>query len=113
MKRVRLLIADDDPVVRSMLSMGLERQFEIVATAADAEEAVKAARSLSPDAAVVDVDMPRGGGERAVRGIAEVSPCTAIVVLSADEQDALVRSLMLSGAMAYCRRASRLPSWPP
>ena len=102
--RLTLLIADDDPVVRSMLSMGLEQRFEIVAAVEDAAQAVEAAAAGHPDAAVVDVDMPKGGGQRAVRGIVEASPETAIVVLSADEEDAAVRELLQAGAMTYCRK---------
>jgi DNA-binding NarL/FixJ family response regulator len=102
--RPTLLIADDDPVVQSMLSMGLEGRFEIVAVADDAEYAVATAAAVRPDAAVVDVDMPGGGGARAVRGIAEVSPHTAMVVLSGDESDGVVRDLLQAGAMTYCRK---------
>ena len=99
-----LLIADDDPVVRSMLSMTLERQFQIAAAVPDAEEAVAAAEALRPDVALVDVQMPGGGARTAVRRIAEVSPETAVVVLSGDESDALVRELMIAGAMTYVRK---------
>lgn len=102
--RLSLLIADDDPVVRSMLSMGLEQRFEIVAAVEDAAEAVDAAASSHPDAAVVDVDMPAGGGRHAVQGITEACPGTAIVVLSADEEDTAVRELLQAGAMTYCRK---------
>jgi DNA-binding NarL/FixJ family response regulator len=99
-----LLIADDDSVVRSMLSMTLERQFEIAAAVPDAAEAVAAAGALRPDVALIDVQMPGGGARTAVRGIAEVSPETAVVVLSGDESDALVRELMIAGAMTYVRK---------
>jgi DNA-binding NarL/FixJ family response regulator len=102
--RLTLLIADDDPVVRSMLSMGLEQRFEIVAAVEDAAEAVEMAVTRQPDAAVVDVDMPGGGGRHAVRGIVEASPRTAIVVLSADEEDGAVRELLQAGAMTYRRK---------
>ncbi len=100
----RLLIADDDPVVRSMLSMSLGEEFEIVGAAADSEQAVEMAASTLPDAALIDVDMPKGGGPHAVRGIAHVSPATAIVVLSADESDRMVVDLLQAGAVCYRRK---------
>jgi DNA-binding NarL/FixJ family response regulator len=103
-ERLTLLIADDDAVVRSMLSMALEQRFEIVAGVEDAAAAVEAAEARRPDAAVVDVNMPQGGGQRAVSGIAQASPRTAIVVLSADEEDSAVRDLLQAGAMTYCRK---------
>lgn len=102
--RPTLLIADDDPVVRSMLSMALEGSFEIVAAAHDCDQAVAGAVEMQPDAALVDVNMPGGGGRRAVREIVSASPRTAIVVLSADEADGVVRELMQAGAMAYVRK---------
>jgi DNA-binding NarL/FixJ family response regulator len=100
----RLLIADDDPVVRSSLGMTLERRFDIVAVAGDSEQAIAQAKANSPDVAIIDVDMPGGGGPSAVRGIVEVSPGTAIVVLSGDESDGVVRDLMQAGAISYCRK---------
>ncbi len=102
--RPRLIIADDDPVIRSMLGMALNGGFDVVGVASDTAEAVELARVSQPDAALVDVDMPKGGGMGAVRGIVEVAPGTAIVVLSGDETDRLVRELMQAGAVAYCRK---------
>ncbi len=104
--RPRLLIADDDPVVQSVLGLSLGEDFEIVGVAADSAEAVELARSSQPDAALIDVDMPRGGGISAVRGIAEVAPEAAIVILSGDESDAVVRQLINAGATAYRRKGA-------
>src|SRR5271156_691425 len=100
----RLMIADDDPVVQSMLDMSLGREFDVIALAVDGEEAVELAKISQPDAALVDVEMPEGGGLRAVRGIREVAPDTAIVVLSIDESDGVVRELLQAGATAYLRK---------
>src|ERR1700753_2189839 len=100
-----LLIADDDAVVRSMLSLTLERQFDIVGAARDSEQAIALAQAAQPDVALIDVNMP-GGGLRAIRGIAEASPETAPVVLSADEFDPLVRELVIAGAIAHVRKGN-------
>lgn len=102
--RRRVLIADDDPVVQAMLEMSLSATFDVVGVAADGEQAVELARTSRPDAAIVDVEMPGGGGLRAVRGIHEVAPETAIVVLSIDESDGVVRELVRAGATAYLRK---------
>jgi DNA-binding NarL/FixJ family response regulator len=98
------MIADDDPIVQSVLDMSLSREFDVVGLAADGEQAVELARASQPDAALIDVEMPAGGGLRAVRGIHEVAPRTAIVVLSVDESDGVVRELMEAGAVAYLRK---------
>jgi DNA-binding NarL/FixJ family response regulator len=100
----RLMIADDDPVVQSLLDVSLSHEFDVVGLAADGEQAVALAQESQPDAALVDVEMPAGGGLRAVRGIHDVAPDTAIVVLSVDESDARVRELIQAGATAYLRK---------
>jgi DNA-binding NarL/FixJ family response regulator len=102
--RLRLIIADDDPVVASMLSLSLGEDFEVVGVAGDAEETVALADSTKPDVAIIDVDMPKGGGMHAVRGIRGASPRTAMVILSGDESDQLVRELMSAGAVTYRRK---------
>ncbi len=103
-RRPRLMIADDDSVVTAMLEMSLEHEFDVIGVAGDGEEAVELARTSQPDAALVDVEMPNGGGLRAVSGIVEVAPDTAIVVLSGDEADGTVRDLIQAGATAYRRK---------
>jgi DNA-binding NarL/FixJ family response regulator len=103
-QRRRLIIADDDFVIQSLLSASLDDVFDVVGVASDSEEAIELARDTRPDVALVDVQMPKGGGRSAVRGIVEVSPDTAIVVLSGDESDAMVRELIGAGAVAYCRK---------
>jgi ActR/RegA family two-component response regulator len=100
----RLVIADDDPVMQTMLGMALGREFEVVGIAGDSEQAVTLARTSQPDAALVDVVMPKGGGLRAVLGILEVAPATAIVVLSGYKADGVVNELIQAGAIAYRRK---------
>src|ERR1700677_1720987 len=100
----RLMIADDDPMVQSLLDTSLGQEFDVVGLAADGREAIELAEASQPDAAVVDAEMPEGGGLRTVRGIHEVAPDTAIVVLSVDESHGVVRELMQAGAMAYLRK---------
>ncbi len=102
--RPRLMIADDDPAVQSMLDLSLSNRFDVVGMAADSDEAIELARESQPDAAIIDVEMPMGGGLSAVRGIVEVAPETAIVVLSGDESDSVVRELIGAGAIAYRRK---------
>jgi DNA-binding NarL/FixJ family response regulator len=100
----RLVIADDDPVVQSMLGISLARAFDIVGVAGDGEQAIELARINQPDAALVDVVMPKGGGLHAVRGIREVAPDTAIVMLSGQRCHGVVGELLRAGAIAYRRK---------
>ena len=100
-ERPRLLIADDDAVVRATLSAQLARDFEIVGAATDTENAVALAGEHRPDAALIDVEMPGGGGLEAVRQIATRSPGTCMVVLSGDESSEREHELLEAGASAY------------
>lgn len=103
--RPRLLIADDDPVVRATLSAELT-EFRIVALAKDATEAIELATRHRPDLALVDVDMPGGGGREAVQRISRSSPRTSLVILSVDETRSEVVELLNAGAVAYLRKGS-------
>jgi DNA-binding NarL/FixJ family response regulator len=100
----RVLIADDDPDVRAVLSAQLAGRFDVVATAADTDEAIALATELRPDLAIVDVQMPGGGGVRATKEICEATPDTAIVALSADESERVVLDMLRAGAVAYVRK---------
>ncbi len=100
----RVVIADDDPVVRSALSLHLNTGFAVVGSARDADEAIEAVDTLRPDLVILDVEMPGGGGLRATREIRARVPETAIVALSADESDSTVREMIVAGAMAYVRK---------
>lgn len=100
----RVLIADDDPVLRSMLTMQLNAGFEVVGAARDAAEAVALAEQHQPDVAILDVDMPEGGGVHAAREITVCSPDTAIVAFSADESHKGVLNMLDAGAITYLRK---------
>ncbi len=104
--RPRLLIADDDPIVVSALCAQLGDAFDIVASARDADDAIALAGEHRPDIAILDVQMPAGGGLRATREMQSLAPGTAIVVLSADESDGSVREIISAGAIAYVRKGA-------
>jgi DNA-binding NarL/FixJ family response regulator len=101
---VRLVIADDDPVVRSALCLQLNNSFAVVGDARDADEAIERVDALRPDVVIVDVEMPAGGGLRATREIHSRAPEVAIVALSSDESDSTVREMLQAGAMTYVRK---------
>jgi DNA-binding NarL/FixJ family response regulator len=103
-KRPRLIVADDDAFVRSMLPAQLELSFDCVGTAADAAEAIELVALERPDIAILDVDMPQGGAIHATREIAARWPETVIVVLSGDEARGGVIDLLEAGASSYLRK---------
>jgi DNA-binding NarL/FixJ family response regulator len=105
---IAVLVADDDPDIRQLLIQYLSREpFEVAGSARDANEAIELARARRPDAALVDVNMPGGGARAVVDALRKDSPETAIVILSALEEDTLVRDLLRAGAMAYLVKGAR------
>jgi DNA-binding NarL/FixJ family response regulator len=102
----RLLIADDDNFVQSVLSAQLSREFDIVCAAGDADQAIELAELHQPDVAIIDVQMPAGGGLRATREICKRAPRIAIVALSAVESDSMVAAMLRAGAVTYVRKGT-------
>jgi two-component system nitrate/nitrite response regulator NarL len=102
--RPTLLIADDDAVVRSTLGYQLAGNFDVIAVAKSAAEAIELAEKHRPDAALIDVEMPAGGAREAVPQIATRSPKTRMVILSGDESRQVVLELLSAGAVAYIRK---------
>ncbi|MDQ1669924.1 MAG: hypothetical protein QOE40_1985 [Actinomycetota bacterium] len=100
---VRILLADDHPVVRSGLRalLGTIEGFEVVGEAADGEAAVRETQLLRPDLVLMDVRMPGLGGVDATRRIRAVAPDTAVLVLTMYDDDATVLTAMQAGARGY------------
>ncbi|MGA8015643.1 MAG: response regulator transcription factor [Candidatus Dormiibacterota bacterium] len=105
---LRVLIADDDPSMRSALGEMVDSEpgYEVVGLAADPETAIDLAGTHRPDVAILDVKMPGGGGFRAAQGIRAASPETRIVALSAwDDRDTVYR-MRRAGAVGYLIKGS-------
>ena len=102
-ERRSVVVADDSAAVRQAMVdlIQTDTNFAVVAEAADATDAIDAARSLQPDIAVLDVHMPGGGGPEAAARIREAAPATRVVAYSAFD-DAFSRDAMAqAGAVAY------------
>lgn len=100
---LRLLIVDDQPIIRRGLSMMLAEEpgIEIVGQAADGLEAIELALSTRPDVVVMDLQMPRASGVVATREITVRLPSTRVLVLSTYDDDDLVFEAIKAGAQAY------------
>jgi len=84
----------------------LEREgYEVVAEAADGHEALKLARELTPDVAVLDLGMPLMNGIDAAREIQKRSPQTRVVLLTMYEEDAYVLEALRAGIRGYVLKA--------
>lgn len=100
---IRVLIADDQRVVREGLAMvlGLLRDVEVVGAASDGEAAVAMARQLLPDIVLMDLRMPRCDGVEATRILRERQPGTKVVVLTTYADDRSVLEALRAGAKGY------------
>ena len=108
-EKLTVLIADDHPLVREALHRTLEAEedMEVVAEAGDGEEAVKLASELKPDVVVMDIVMPKLNGIEATRKIKEIAPDTAILILTAYDDDEYVLGLLDAGAAGYLLKSAR------
>jgi DNA-binding NarL/FixJ family response regulator len=100
---IRVLIADDHPVVRDGLRAMLTSAgaAEVVGEAADGEQAVREAALRHPDVVVMDLAMPGVGGVEATRRIVRAAPRTGILVLTMHDEDDAVFAAMRAGARGY------------
>jgi two-component system, NarL family, response regulator NreC len=106
--RVRIMIADDHPLVRSGLRALLERdgEFQVIAEAADGYEAIDLAVLHKPDVILLDVGMPRLSGPDAAQSISQKLPAARIVMLSMHSDEGYVLRALKAGARGYLLKAS-------
>ena len=100
---IRVLLADDHALVREGTRRLLETEndVEVVAEAANGEEAVEATIRLHPDIAIMDIAMPGMGGIEATRAIKVSCPGTAVLVLSAYDDEPYLMKLLEMGAAGF------------
>ncbi len=100
---IRVLIADDHTVVRGGLIALLEdvEGIDVVAEAADGQEAVLKTRAVKPDVILMDLMMPRKTGIEAIEEIKRENPDARIVVLTSYSDDDKVFAAIKAGAMGY------------
>jgi DNA-binding NarL/FixJ family response regulator len=100
---IRVLIADDHPLIRSGLRalLAATDDFTVVGEAATGEEAAALAASLQPDMIAMDLHMPGLGGIEATRRIAAAQPLIHILILTLFEDDESVFAALRAGARGY------------
>jgi two-component system, NarL family, response regulator NreC len=100
--QTRVLLADDHALFReglkSLLAAG---EFDIVAEAANGQDAIKEARRLRPDVAIVDVSMPGLNGVDAAREMLRASPRSKVILLTMHKDHAYLAEALRAGARGY------------
>ena len=104
--RIRVVLADDAADLRHLLRARLSKlpDVEVVAEAADGEEAVELVARLAPDVIVMDLSMPRLDGLQAAERLREEHPDVRVVVLSGYPTEAMRALAMAAGAHAYIEK---------
>lgn len=100
---IRVLLAEDQAMVRGALSALLSREtdIEVVAEVARGDAVVEAARSAQPDVALLDIEMPGGSGLSAARELRQVLPTCRIVMLTTFGRSGYLHRAMKSGAVGF------------
>jgi two-component system response regulator NreC len=100
---IRILIADDHAVLRAGLRMLIAAQpdMEVVAEAADGQEALRKAVETRPDVVIMDLTMPGSGGIQAIERIRQEVAGTRVLVLTMHDVPAYLRSALAAGASGY------------
>ena len=101
--RIPIVLADDHVIVRSALRALLEAEteFEVVAEAGEAEEAVRKVLAYKPAVIVLDLSMPGGSSLTAIPRMLEASPSTAVVVLTMEDEPRFAREALRAGALGF------------
>lgn len=99
MEEIKILIADDHPIFRRGLYQIIEAdaELQIVAEVSDGEEALKNMRELSPQVAVLDVDMPKRDGFELARIAKEENLPTAIIILTMFKEERFFNAALDTG----------------
>lgn len=106
---VRVVIADDHPVVRDGLSalLGSVPGLAVAATAATGSEAVSAAAALRPDVLVMDIQMPGTSGIEATREVTRAAPGVAVLMLTMFEDADSLLAAVRAGARGYVLKGAQ------
>jgi DNA-binding NarL/FixJ family response regulator len=106
---IRVVIADDHPIVRDGLSALLSSipSIDVAGVAVDGQEAVRAAVTLHPDVLVMDIQMPGLSGVAATRELTRVAPNVAVLMLTMFDDDDSVLAAMRAGARGYVLKGAQ------
>jgi two-component system response regulator DesR len=100
---IRVLLAEDQAMVRGALSalLGLEEDIEVIAEVGRGDEVLQVARSVQPDVALLDIEMPGGGGLPAAQALRECLPSCRVVILTTFGRSGYLRRAIESGAVGF------------
>src|SRR6185369_14566822 len=103
MKRITVLMAEDHIIVREGFRkmLELDGDLEVIGEAQNGRQAVALAKKLQPDVVLMDIAMPLMNGLEASRQLLKALPATKIIILSAHNDDAYIKSAAAAGAKGF------------
>ena len=106
--KIRILLVDDHPVLRSGLDalLALEDDLEVVGQASTGEEGIEKTRLLRPDVVVMDLAMPGMGGLEATRAISGQEGGPKVLVLTSQAEEEFLLPVLEAGGSGYVRKTS-------
>lgn len=111
--RLRVLLADPDPLVRGVIRDQLRTAgFVVVADTGDGREAVELVRFYRPELAVIETRLTGIEGTSAIRAMTHDAPQTRVVVLCADDDEELGLRVLQAGAVGYLTKGQDAPALP-
>ncbi len=99
--KLSILLADEDALRRDGLSAVLSGNFEVISSVADGESALTGIRTLRPDVAVIDLNLPRVHGIELIRRVRAESLATKIIIISSTDDADIVREAVRAGVDGY------------
>ena len=109
-EKTRILLADDHPLLREAMRSSIDQQedMEVVGEAGDGDEAVRLSLEMEPDIVIMDIVMPGLNGIEASKRIKTTNPATAVLILTAYDDDRYVLGLLEAGAAGYLLKSARI-----
>jgi two-component system response regulator DesR len=107
---IRLLLVEDNQVFREALELllGLQKDIEVIASVADGNDAVPAARTYAPDVVVMDYRLPGLDGVQATKAVRAAAPGVAVVCLTGAADAHEIQALYAAGAVACLSKDQEL-----
>ncbi|MBV9761111.1 MAG: response regulator transcription factor [Acidobacteriaceae bacterium] len=112
MERVRVLVADDQALVREALCQILEPEFNVIGEADNGKAAIEETERLKPDLVLLDISLPIVSGMEAASRIRAVLPQIRIVLLTEHAGPEYVEAALERGVSAYCLKSAAVSELP-
>ena len=106
MKRLRILLCDDESQMLSLLQSVLEPEYSVVGTAEDGQALIAAAQALRPDLVLTDIEMPRMDGIEAVQELRKTLPDCRVIFHTSRTEPEVMAAAFSAGASGYLIKGS-------